>query len=636
MTFFENHIIADTDFIQCGICGKNLEKIDNRHLKIHKISFTEYKKIYSNQPTLTKKKLEKELIAVKKRNDSKSQINNNRKDVPCFYHNNIQVNVNINHPKFGLCEICKLEKRNLPAQKKAIDSMKKTIKEKYNVNNISELQSVIDKRKSKWLNKTEEEKQKIIEKRENQLITTFGTNWKEILNILSKEGMIKKYGFKHALQIEKFVKKFKEKWSNKTNEEKNQLVQKIKETKFKKYNNENYINRDKINQTNQIKYGGNSPTCEPKIIKIREEKRNSKMFEKVKNYIEMKGLKFLDNNYEHCYYYHNFKCLKCNFEFKQTWNSIQQGFTCQNCRPQSIGPNKPEKELQEYIKSFNFQNISFNNHILIFPWELDIVIHDLKIAIEYNGFYYHNDEIVKNTRKNLEDSKKYHSMKRKLCLEKGYRLITIFEDEWVFHKDIVLGRLNQILGKKGFRIHGRDCIIKEIPTKVKNQFLEEYHIQGKDSSTIKLGAFYNSKLVSIMTFSKGNISKGSFIQDGVWELNRFCINYNFHIPGIASKLLEHFKRNYSWIEIYSYADLRWSHGNLYRQLGFISNEKIIPNYWYIDINKVKRIHRFSLRKRANEPKDISEHILRLSEGYKIIWDCGNLKFVLKNENLNCY
>ena len=131
-----------------------------------------------------------------------------------------------------------------------------------------------------------------------------------------------------------------------------------------------------------------------------------------------------------------------------------------------------------------------------------------------------------------------------------------------------------------------------------------------------------------MTFSSGNISKGSIYKEGVWELNRFCSNYNFHIPGIASRMLDFFKKKYNWIEIYSYADRRWSKGNLYEQLGFKVQGKPRLNYWYV--KNYERIHRFNLRKKPDEPKNISERILRLSEGYLIVWDCGNLKFVLKN------
>jgi len=130
-----------------------------------------------------------------------------------------------------------------------------------------------------------------------------------------------------------------------------------------------------------------------------------------------------------------------------------------------------------------------------------------------------------------------------------------------------------------------------------------------------------------MTFSHGSLAKGVKKQDPlIWELNRFCTHLEFVISGIAGKLLEHFKKNYNWKEIFSYADRRWSNGNLYEKLGFELIASTQPNYWYV--RNIERIHRFALRKRPDEPKDIPEHLLRLEEGYTRIWDCGNLKFKL--------
>jgi len=174
-----------------------------------------------------------------------------------------------------------------------------------------------------------------------------------------------------------------------------------------------------------------------------------------------------------------------------------------------------------------------------------------------------------------------------------------------------------------------ECTIKEISTKEKNDFLEQFHIQGPDVSKVKLGAFYQNQLVAVMTFSHGSLAKGVKHQNPlIWELSRFCTNYNFVISGIASKLLDHFKRNFDWEQIFSYADLRWSSGDLYKKLGFQLSHTTSPNYYYWD--GVRRIHRFNLRKRPDEPKNIPEYILRLKEGYSRVWDCGNLKFVMQH------
>ncbi|RLA59296.1 MAG: hypothetical protein DRQ78_10775 [Epsilonproteobacteria bacterium] len=332
----------------------------------------------------------------------------------------------------------------------------------------------------------------------------------------------------------------------------------------------------------------------------------------------------MDSQYRYAHYKHQWKCLKCGTEFTQPWYSIQQGYLCPKCYPRPCGSSKQEDELADFVKSLGVEVIR-HDRILINPQELDIVIPEKKIAIEYNGLYWHNEEHV---------DKNYHLQKTELCEEKGYRLIHIFEDEWILKKDIVKSRLKYILGKTKNCSHigARECTIKEISSQEKNDFLDQFHIQGTDSSNVKLGAFYQNQLVAVMTFSHGSLAKGVKKQDPlVWELNRFCTHSKFVISGIASKLLGYFKRNYKWEQIFSYADRRWSSGDLYKKLGFQLEHITQPNYWYTKGSG--RIHRFNLKKQLNEPKDIPEYILRLKEGYTRIWDCGNLKFALEN-NIN--
>ena len=199
--------------------------------------------------------------------------------------------------------------------------------------------------------------------------------------------------------------------------------------------------------------------------------------------------------------------------------------------------------------------------------------------------------------------------------------------------DIVKSMLKQRLGLNiSKQVYARKCEIFEITYETKRDFLNKFHIQGNDNSRIMLGAFskVEGELVAVMTFSKPSIAKGSGKQiDGHWELNRFCTDSNYRVPGVAGKLLKHFQRNFSWIYIYSFADRRWSSGNLYNTLGFTLEsdvDKIPPNYWYMDSTNLKRLHRFTLRKTKDDPKDIPEKMLRVSQGYNIIYDCGNLKY----------
>ena len=77
-----------------------------------------------------------------------------------------------------------------------------------------------------------------------------------------------------------------------------------------------------------------------------------------------------------------------------------------------------------------------NDRELIAPYELDIVIPELHLAIEFNGIYWHSC---------FYKDENYHLMKTELCESKGYRLIHIFEDEW---NEITKEKLKQIFEDK--------------------------------------------------------------------------------------------------------------------------------------------------------------------------------------------
>ncbi len=455
---------------------------------------------------------------------------------------------------------------------------------------------------------------------------------KEVQN-KTRQTNLRKRGVECSFSCPKIIKK-----SKKTNLRKRgvewaaacpEIIEQRKQTYLKKTGYDNPAkNPEVIEKTKKTwikNLGVDNPSKSHMIRRKKEETRIKNLYPKVIKYFKTFNIELL-SNYTNSAEKLKLKCLKCSCIFEESIWKFQQGHLCPKCYPRENGTSIAEKEVYKFIcKLIGKDKVEHNCYSIIKnpntsnSLELDIYIPDKQIAIEYNGLYWHSELVLSRF--------DYHLQKTNLCKEKGIYLIHIFEDEWIFKKEIVKSRIKQILKvNDSERIHARKCEIKEIDPKVKNEFLEEFHIQGKDASKIKLGAFHNKELVSVMTFGKGNISKGSKSKEGVWELNRFCSNSNYHIPGIAGKLLSHFKKNYEWKEIFSYADRRWSTGNLYYQLGFELNKITQPNYWYL--KGFERIHRFGLRKTKDEPKDIPEWILRQNEGYTRIWDCGNLKFKL--------
>lgn len=289
-----------------------------------------------------------------------------------------------------------------------------------------------------------------------------------------------------------------------------------------------------------------------------------------------------------------------------------------------------EQQVEQFIlQHLQPHQISICDRTLIPPQEIDIYMPQHKLAIEYCGLYWHSHLTGKD--------RNYHLNKLQQCQEKGIQLLTIFEDEWINKQQLCENRILQCLNLfNGNKINARQCIVQPINYNIKKQFLNQFHIQGNDVCKIQLGLFYNDQLVSVMTFSKPSRARASqkmVDQVGLWELNRYASDYNYHVRGGGGKLLKYFKNNYQWDTIYSYADRRWSQGNMYQQLNFelVSTSK--PNYWYSVPGYHKREYRYNytkgkLVKQGHDPQ-LTEFQIMDKLGAARIWDCGMLKFEIK-------
>lgn len=275
--------------------------------------------------------------------------------------------------------------------------------------------------------------------------------------------------------------------------------------------------------------------------------------------------------------------------------------------------SKPEQEIADYIKSiYDGQVLSRDRHLLN-GVELDIVIPEKKIAIEFDGLYWHNENVV---------SWDSHVNKTNACEKLDYQLVHIFEDEWRDKKEIVKSRISGLLGKND-RIFARKCEVGQLDSSTTTDFLNECHIQGACSSKFHYGLYYNDELVSVMTFGKSRFAKNEF------ELLRFCNRLYTNVVGGASRLLSHFLEDHQEIKtLISYADRRWSKGNLYEAIGFKKVHITDPAYFYI-VNSVRE-NRVKYQKHkliaAGADPDKTEYEIMKERGYLRIFDCGTIKY----------
>ena len=305
-------------------------------------------------------------------------------------------------------------------------------------------------------------------------------------------------------------------------------------------------------------------------------------------------------------------------DFKQLPDCHLRGGGCPKCAKQV---SKAEDKICEILKCLNPQQ---RDRSILNGKEIDIYIPSLRIGIEYNGLWWHSEELGKN--------KNYHINKLEECNKQGIKLIQIFEDEWVNNREICISKLKHLCKIDTIpKIYARKCKIKEITNKRDAyDFLCKNHIQGKTGFTVGIGGYFNGRMVAVMTFKK--------VKDGCWELNRFATDINYRCIGIGGKLFTYFIKNYNVENIKTFADRRWTidkDNNIYTKLGFKFNSFVRPSYWYYkQSDGCVRLHKFGFRKqllhkRYNLPLSMTENEMVKRLGYTKIWDCGLIKYVWK-------
>lgn len=246
--------------------------------------------------------------------------------------------------------------------------------------------------------------------------------------------------------------------------------------------------------------------------------------------------------------------------------------------------SQQQVDLENFIQSLGIK-IETKNRSIISPYELDIVIPDHNVAIEYCGLYWHSSEYK---------DKNYHYLKYQKCRDQNIQLITLYSDEWLFKQDIVKNSLKNILQcNDKEKINARSCIVTTISNQDRATFLNQYHIQGNGGGSITLGLHHLDQLVAVATFQQK--------QPNVWLLNRFASSAT--VRGGFSKIIKHFSRNYNPERIYTFSDNRWGAGHLYKHNNFIISGECPPDYEYVTGDT--RQHKFKFR-HINLPKLLGE------------------------------
>lgn len=215
-----------------------------------------------------------------------------------------------------------------------------------------------------------------------------------------KETMLDRYGVENSMHLDETKEKVAmtnlERYGAETVFASEHGKQKAKETRRERYGDENYNNRELAKET-----------AKNAISEI-EKKYNCISVAKLIDKYGAHWTKF--NVVEFHNYYNTYLFVDLNDVPK-----IEE-FISKNC-----GRSLVENLIYNRIEEVYDGDILVGKRSIIAPYELDLYLPELKLAIEFNGTYYHSTEMGKP-----ED---YHLNKSLLCREKGIRLVHIYEFE---------------------------------------------------------------------------------------------------------------------------------------------------------------------------------------------------------------
>lgn len=281
-----------------------------------------------------------------------------------------------------------------------------------------------------------------------------------------------------------------------------------------------------------------------------------------------------------------------------------------------IGTSRLERSVISFIRSVYSGKIRERDRTVIPPYELDVYLPELHMAVEVNGVYWHSEAFGRG--------RNYHLTKYELCKRAGVRLIQVWEDDWNDRRPIVESLLAHRFGvDQGERIGARKTYVAVVGNDIAEVFMNEHHIQGFTNTSLHLGLFQkdDDELVAVMSV----VGK----ENGACEIVRYATSQT--VQGGFSKLLKHFESLWNPTTIKTFSNREISEGRLYDETGFVIDGVVPPDYSYVFGER--RQHKFNFRKsRFKSRPDLlyregyTENELAELNGLYKVWDTGKIRW----------
>jgi hypothetical protein len=246
----------------------------------------------------------------------------------------------------------------------------------------------------------------------------------------------------------------------------------------------------------------------------------------------------------------------------------------------------------------------------------DIYVPSKNLVIEYNGLHWHSTGKRANTNYHLEILNRHQAQ--------GRGVINIWEHEWLQRQDKVKHYLAARLGKFEQRTTARKLTLAEVPKRIAQSLLKDWHLQGPPAgATVYMGLQTETgEVLALVAGGKHhrNVS--------VNVLSRFACKPGVQVVGALARLSKALRQRLG-TSLVTWADLRLTEGKAYEQAGWGHAEDLPPDYFYFKKGTLEVVSKQS-RKKSNvgTPEGMTEFEHAERDGLHRVYDCGKRRFVL--------
>lgn len=278
------------------------------------------------------------------------------------------------------------------------------------------------------------------------------------------------------------------------------------------------------------------------------------------------------------------------------------------------------RDAKDYIKTMTSSHISYD--VSINGVTCSVCFPDKRVAFSLVSTY------ESKKQKRYDNKQAFCS-----CLDAGFRLVTVFECDWITSRSICEQIIREAVRDTYERVYARNLVVEPVSCDTARQFFDLYHVDKFSERCVVSYALKTAcgNIVSVMSFGRLN-DKGS--DTSRFEIVRYATIEGMHVVGGASKLFTRFVIDHQPSYVLSYSDNDRFTGNVYRNLGFENTDcgKSIDYVWF-NGSEVKKQHDTTpaklekdfpdLCKQAHEKGKGVESYIMQSRGFTKIYRCGN-------------